>query len=339
MSDEFAELLKWYLMVVEGADNEITRADRFRDFIRKAFPNIDVGHLGGFYPELEKYVKYSGSGSLIRGKPDSLFGSLVIEFESVLDDRRLEEAEAQLRRYVAALWSMQAARGQKRGRFTAVASDGVRFVVYRPRTVISAGTVAVEHVLLEPVDQVDIEELPASDVYNWLDYQGKLTMQNLRRKFKVLYNTSGTYLVSCVVENKPIRIAGTKIHVKGVIADWTTYWIEMKEEDEAYYISAILNSSIVDKAIKPMQAKGSFGERHIVKKPLELPIPRFNPNNPIHTRLAQISKECHEKVQQILPALTSKYKSIGKIRSEIKKHLRKELREIDELAKQILKAA
>jgi hypothetical protein len=175
------------------------------------------------------------------------------------------------------------------------------------------------------------------DVYGWLDYQRKLTSQNLRRRFKVLYNTSGTYLVSCVVKNQPITLEGTKISVKGIIADWTTYWMATDDEDEAYYISSVLNASIVDAKIKPMQAKGSFGERHIVKKPLELPIPKFDPKNKTHTRLAELGKECHRKVQQILPALTTKYKSVGKIRSEIKKHLKEELREINELTKHILK--
>ena len=181
------------------------------------------------------------------------------------------------------------------------------------------------------------EKASRVDVYNWLDYQGKLTSQNLRRRFKVLYNTSGTYLVSCAVENKPIGVSGTKINVKGVVADAKTYWMETDDENEAYYISAILNSAIIDKTIKPMQSRGAFGERDIHKKPLELPIPRFNPNNKTHMRLAQISKECHEKVRKILPALTEKYKSIGKIRSEIKKHLEKELKTIDEITKQILK--
>jgi hypothetical protein len=162
------EMLIGYIRSVEQADNEYTKADRFRDFIRKLFPDIGVGSLGGFYPELEKYVKYSGRGSFIAGKPDSLFGSLIIEFENVLDDRRRKEAEEQLRRYIAALWSIQASRGQKRGRFTALASDGLKFVVYKPRTVVQAGPVAVEQVVLEPVDQMDITEHPASEVNDWL---------------------------------------------------------------------------------------------------------------------------------------------------------------------------
>jgi hypothetical protein len=123
----------------------------------------------------------------------------------------------------------------------------------------------------------------------------------------------------------------------GVIADAKTYWMETDNHNEAYFVAAVLNSNLIDKLIKPMQSRGSFGERDIHKKPLELPIPEFDPKNKTHTRLAEIGKECHRKVQQILPALTTKYKSVGKIRSEIKKHLKEELREINELTKHILK--
>jgi hypothetical protein len=77
-------------------------------------------------------------------------------------------------------------------------------------------------------------------------------------------------------------------------------------------------------------------KRDIVKKPLEFPIPRFDPSNSLHQRLSQLSRECHEKVRRILPALLDKYRSIGKIRSEIKNHLRKEIEEINELTKQVL---
>lgn len=79
----------------------------------------------------------------------------------------------------------------------------------------------------------------------------------------------------------------------------------------------------------------------MVKKPLELPIPKFDPSDPIHKRLSQLGKEGREKVAKILPALMSKYKyksiSIGKIRAEVKRYLRNELQEIAQLTKQILK--
>ncbi|RLI40687.1 hypothetical protein DRO64_08635, partial [Candidatus Bathyarchaeota archaeon] len=168
-NSDFSDLFKWYLGAVRSAQNEDTKADRFRDFIRRAFPEIDVGHLGGYYPELEKYIKYSRRGRVIKGRPDSLFGSLVIEFERVLDDKHLREAQDQLKRYIAALWSIQAERGQKRGRFTAIATDGLKFIVYKPRAITVAGPIMTEQVLLEEIDKTNLEELSASEAYDWLN--------------------------------------------------------------------------------------------------------------------------------------------------------------------------
>jgi len=183
------------------------------------------------------------------------------------------------------------------------------------------------------------EKAKAASVYEWLDYQGKLTTQDPSKKFKVLYNTSGTYLVSCVAKNehKTLKVNGASIRLNGLIADCTTFWYETDDEDEAHYMSAVLNAPRLDAAIKPMQAKGAFGERHIHKKPLEFPIPLYDPDNPTHGKLVELSKECHRKVGAVLPVLAQKYGSVGKIRSEIKKELRDEIEQIDRLAKQVLR--
>ena len=182
------------------------------------------------------------------------------------------------------------------------------------------------------------EKAKAASVYEWLDYQSKLTTQDPSKKFKVLYNTSGTYLVSCVAKNehKTLKVNGASIRLNGLIADCTTFWYETDDEDEAHYMSAVLNAPRLDAAIKPMQAKGAFGERHIHKKPLEFPIPLYDPDNPTHGKLVELSKECHRKVDVILPVLAQKYGSVGKIRSEIKKGLRNEIERIDDLTKQLL---
>lgn len=94
------------------------------------------------------------------------------------------------------------------------------------------------------------------------------------------------------MENNPVilNIDGVRIRVNGVIADWKTYWMETDDEAEAYYISAILNSPSVDEAIKPMQTRGAFGERDIVKAS-GMSHSKFNPNNQTHLRFSQLSKE------------------------------------------------
>lgn len=60
-------------------------------------------------------------------------------------------------------------------------------------------------------------------------------------------------------------------------------------EDEAHYICAILNSHIVENYVLSTSDKRTFKIRIPVR------IDEYNPNKPIHTRLAALSREAHEK--------------------------------------------
>jgi len=178
------------------------------------------------------------------------------------------------------------------------------------------------------------EKAQKSDVYDWLNYSGKLTNQSPRAKFKVLYNASGTYLVACVAKNEPgeVTIDGVKIRTSGLIADHTAYYWDTDNEDEAHYVSAFLNAPIVDQLIKPLQSVGDFGERHIHKKVLELPIPRFEPDNRIHRELSDLAKNCQSKSSALVTNLAARYGSLGKIRHETKQALKDDLTKINALA-------
>ena len=43
--------------------------------------------------------------------------------------------------------------------------------------------------------------------------------------------------------------------------------------------------------MKPVQSWGAFGPRNFSKKPLEFPIPKYDPGNPLHRRLAELGQE------------------------------------------------
>jgi hypothetical protein len=102
---------------------------------------------------------------------------------------------------------------------------------------------------------------------------------------------------------------------------------------EAHYLSAFLNAPYVDETIKPHQTRGQWGERDIHRRPFEVvPIPKFNPEDEKHQKLAELSRECHQKVARL--ALTGK--SIGFLRNKVREHLSQELAEIDKLVRQIL---
>jgi len=97
----------------------------------------------------------------------------------------------------------------------------------------------------------------------------------------------------------PLKVGNFIIEPRVFVADKKTMLYETSDEMEAHYLCAILNSDVVNDAIKPYQTKGLYGERDIVRRPFMLPIPKFDPNNPVHRRLAELSKISHEKASRL----------------------------------------
>jgi hypothetical protein len=162
-------------------------------------------------------------------------------------------------------------------------------------------------------------------LYEWLDYQGKLTAQDFGQRHLVLYNTSGTN-VAAACPPPTMR----------PLADATLYWAALATADEANYVCAILNSATVNNAIKPFQARGFTGaQRHVHKKLLEVPIPRFDAREARHRRLAELGARANADSARIAPTLTSS-RLLGRQRSEMRKALGTILAEIDGIVGQIL---
>jgi hypothetical protein len=119
-------------------------------------------------------------------------------------------------------------------------------------------------------------------IWHNLNYNNKLLKQfenrnNEKDKKLVVYNTSGKTIRSAVIDNL------------NLIVDYTAYY-SLLNENEAYYITGILNSSYL---IKVLNKAGILSERHITKKPFDLPFPNFDPNNELHNKIAELSKKLH----------------------------------------------
>jgi SAM-dependent methyltransferase len=173
----------------------------------------------------------------------------------------------------------------------------------------------------------------------WLDYRKKLTNQDPEGKYRIIYNASGTYLTAAVVQKEIIKfkINGQQVFAKGFVTDVKTFSCETSNRQEAFFLVTLLNASVIDKLIKPMQSRGLWGPRDIHKKVLELPIPQFDGKNKGHQRLAELGEECTNKVEKWLTSGgAGKINSIGKLRSMVRLMLSQELAEIDELVKKIL---
>ncbi len=178
-------------------------------------------------------------------------------------------------------------------------------------------------------------EIRSPRVLNWLDYNSKLSQQNPQNRYIVLYNASGKNIASCVIDKASLpefKILQATIKPQSFVADSKTFYYETKNENEAHYLCSILNSNIINDAIKPLQPRGLFGEREIQRRPFMFQIPKFDESNSKHLELAQISKQCHEK----LKFYHFTKKNAAGIRKEAKEIVNKEIKKIDKLVSELL---
>ena len=185
------------------------------------------------------------------------------------------------------------------------------------------------------------EKAKRATAIEWLDYRRKLTGQDPLARYRVIYNTSGTFLTAVVIGNEAVKFEtdGQIISARGFLVDYVTYYLETPDPIEAYYLSAILNAPKVDMLIKPMQARGLWGPRHICKKVLELPIPQFSRSDKLHLQLSELGKASTTKVAKwVRRGGPGKTKSIGVLRRRVREMLTEELSEIDALVEEVMRA-
>ncbi|MDZ7376405.1 MAG: hypothetical protein ONB13_07275, partial [candidate division KSB1 bacterium] len=162
---------------------------------------------------------------------------------------------------------------------------------------------------------------------------GLLTIQNNHARYNVVYNATGTNLVACVIDKSNLpsfEVDQQKLALMGLILDVKTWFFATQNLEEANYLSAILNSAIISKLIKPLQPNGLFGARAIHRRPFLLRIPKFNSKDESHLRLADIAMMCQEKVETI------KFNQTNRIRAEARRLVKDEIKEIDSIVESIL---
>lgn len=163
-----------------------------------------------------------------------------------------------------------------------------------------------------------------------VNYHNGLILQRQDIRYFVIYTASGSHLAAAVVDTRKmpdIPIGKIRIASSGFVADYTTYWFGTNEAEEAYYLTAILNSRAMDDMIKPHQARGKFGPRHICRLPFEFNIPQFDSKNRLHKQIAALGQKAIKEAAD-LPK-TSRLKMKAVIPS---------MKEIDKLVSELLNA-
>jgi SAM-dependent methyltransferase len=119
----------------------------------------------------------------------------------------------------------------------------------------------------------------------WLDYHGKLRSQFPLQPLRVVYNKSGTHLVAAIVRDRR------------AVIDHSLYWGTVRSEDEARFLCAVLNAPRLTELVRPLMSFG-MAERHVDKYVWQLPVPRFEPGDPDHQKLAELAGAAERLVDE-----------------------------------------
>lgn len=134
----------------------------------------------------------------------------------------------------------------------------------------------------------------------WFNYRNKLSSQNVKDRFRVIYGGSGTNIASCVLETEFEDFRVYRRRVSGFVIDTKTYYFASDTLEESHYLCALLNSPYVNQSIKEHQSQGLWGQRDIHRTPFEAcAIPIFEADNPDHQELARLSQAAHVKIEEM----------------------------------------
>ncbi len=124
-----------------------------------------------------------------------------------------------------------------------------------------------------------------------------------------------------------VAVIGPK-ETKPIILDHTVVMVACNSLEETHYLAAILNSNIVSLACLYMVISGLEN----------LNIPKFNPKNPLHQKLSQLSQKAHEIAKKIYEENREDLKEdLKKIEEEIDKTVAKLYGITDDELKEIRK--
>ena len=147
-----------------------------------------------------------------------------------------------------------------------------------------------------------------------LNHWQKLITPRQLSKIKVVYNNSGSVLTSAVINGDYL--------VTGDLS-----FLDTNDINEAYYLSAILNSKLMNNQI---QIKKS--SRHIFKIPFDVPIPAYDEEIKYHLDLAYLGREGHQKAQELVINALEKNANTStlKLQKKLEKRLKSVFDMIDE---------
>ncbi|ADU22797.1 N-6 DNA methylase [Ruminococcus albus] len=166
--------------------------------------------------------------------------------------------------------------------------DGVWKPLYaEDLALLNAGTEYVFQQISDAIKQNLVQFLNET-----INIYGKLYRQNFSMKnYLVLSSASGSNPCAAYLDLR-------NLNRNRLVIDQTLYWYLAETEDEAIYISGLLNSSALWDAISDFQPEGGFGKRHIHTLPYKI-IPSFDSENDVHIKVVDATKNLIHEWQTV----------------------------------------
>jgi SAM-dependent methyltransferase len=116
-----------------------------------------------------------------------------------------------------------------------------------------------------------------------INYRNKLVGQLPTGPLRLVYTASGMHVSAALVETP------------NLIVEHGLYWSAVSSAAEGFYLCAVLNNHELTQLVRPLMSYGK-DERHIDKHVWQLPIPSYDPANPVHLRLSTLGRQEAERV-------------------------------------------
>lgn len=112
------------------------------------------------------------------------------------------------------------------------------------------------------------------------------------RQIRVVYSASGMYLAAAILTNAD------------AIVEHKLYWGAAESLDEGRYLTAMLNSTTLTLAVRPLLGRGEHNARDFDKHVWRLPIPAYDPGDSAHRWLVACAERAEEMAAGVeLPAV------------------------------------
>ena len=155
------------------------------------------------------------------------------------------------------------------------------------------------------------------DLLEQLDYYGKLSVQlawqqnPAERPVRVVYGGWGAPTAAL-------------LHDDHAIVDYKLFWTTCKDTQEANYLLSIINSDALYEMVTPLMSKGQFGAHDLQKHLWKLPIPEFDPDDPLHAEVSAAGEAAAEGAARQLAKLREERDrvTVTIARRELRKWLR-----------------